>query len=74
MRKITILLLSFLISTITYSQDVNNNVRYIPESQVPQSVLDRQGDLFPTNFVSEWQVQEMDGMQDAQNIGSYEKH
>ena len=69
MRKITILLLSFLISTITYSQDVNNNVRYIPESQVPQSVLDRQGELFPTNFVSEWQVQEMDGMQDAQNIG-----
>lgn len=68
MRNIFTLLISILISIGIYAQDVNDNVRYIPESQVPQSVLDRQGELFPTNFVSEWQVQEMDGMQDAQNI------
>ena len=68
MRNIFTLLISILISIGIYAQDVNNNVRYIPESHVPQSVLDRQGELFPTNFVSEWQVQEMDGMQDAQNI------
>ena len=68
MRNIFMLLISILISIGIYAQDVNDNVRYIPESQVPQSVLDRQGELFPTNFVSEWQVQDMDGMQDAQNI------
>jgi hypothetical protein len=68
MRNIFTLLISILISIGIYAQDVNDNVRYIPESQVPQSVLDRQGELFPTNFVSEWQVQEMDGMQDTQNI------
>ncbi|QQX75920.1 MULTISPECIES: hypothetical protein [Aequorivita] len=68
MRNIFSLLISILISIGIYAQDVNDNVRYIPESQVPPPVLDRQGELFPTNFVSEWQVQEMDGMQDAQNI------
>ena len=68
MRKIFTLLLSIIFTTFVNSQDVNDNVRFIPQSQVPQSVLDRQEELFPTNFISEWQVQEMDGMQDAQNI------
>ncbi len=68
MRKITILVFSLLICFITYSQDVNNNVHYVAQSEVPQPVLDRQEALFPTNFVSEWQVQEMDGMQNAENI------
>ena len=68
MRNIFTLLLSIIFTTVVTSQDVNDNIRFIPQSQVPQHVLDRQETLFPTNFVSEWRVQEMDGMQDAPNL------
>jgi hypothetical protein len=68
MRNIFTLLLITIITTIVYSQDVNDNVRFIPQSEVPKAVVDHQEELFPTNFVSEWQVQEVDGMQDAGNI------
>ncbi len=68
MRNIFTLLLSILFIAFTYAQDVNDNVRFIPQSEVPKAVLERQEALFPTNFISEWQVQEIDGMQNASNI------
>jgi len=61
-------LFGILLTTLIYAQDVNDNTRFVPQSEVPQLVLDRQHALFPSNFVSEWQVQEMDGMQNARNI------
>lgn len=68
MRNTFTLFLSIILTATFYAQDVNDNVRFIPQSEVPKVVLDRQNALFPTNFVSEWQVQEMDGMQNASNI------
>jgi len=68
MRNITTLLLCIIFTTVFYSQDVNDNIRFVSQSQVPQPVVDRQKSLFPTNFVSEWEVQQMDGMQDAHTL------
>ncbi len=68
MRNTFIILLSIIFTATVFSQDVNDNVRFIPQSQVPKVVVDHQNNLFPTNFVSEWQVQEIDGMQNASNI------
>lgn len=68
MRNIFTLLFSIFLTTIVYPQAVNDNISFISQSKVPPVVLERQETLFPTNFVSEWQVQEIDGMQDAQNI------
>ncbi len=68
MKTTLTLLLSILFIAFTYAQDVNDNVRFIPQSEVPKVVLERQETLFPTNFISEWQVQEIDGMQNSSNI------
>ncbi len=68
MRNTFTILLSIILTATVYSQDVNDNVRFIPQSEVPKLVLERQDALFPTNFISEWQVQELDGMQNASNI------
>ncbi len=68
MRTIFTLMLGIFTFISTVGQDVNDEVRFIPQSQVPPAVIDRQQELFPTNYISEWQVQEMNGMQDAQHI------
>ncbi|MCZ4319346.1 hypothetical protein O4H26_10110 [Aequorivita viscosa] len=73
MRNIFTLVLGLIFSISIYAQDVNDNVLFIPQSEVPKMVLDRQEALYPTNFVSQWQVQEIDGMQDAPNILYYAK-
>lgn len=68
MRNIFTLLLSIIFTTVVFSQDVTGDTHFVPQSQVPKAVLDRQKSLFPTNYISEWQVQETNGMQDAQNL------
>ncbi len=68
MRTIFTLLLGLCTILSSFAQDVNDRVRFIPQSQVPAAVIERQAELFPTNYVSEWQVQEMNGMQNAKNI------
>ncbi|MDN3724022.1 hypothetical protein QRD02_06480 [Aequorivita sp. SDUM287046] len=68
MRKIYTLLLFLLFSAVLPAQNVKNNTQFIPQSEVPLPVLERQKSVFPTNFVSEWQVQKINEMQDAPNL------
>lgn len=68
MRKFFTLLSFIAFSAITYAQELSNNVHFIPQADVPRLVLERQQDLFPTNYVSQWQVQEIDALQDGSNI------
>jgi|GEM_PF-853174 len=41
----------------TKAQDVNLDQPTIAESEVPQAVLSNQDTLFPSGFISEWQLQ-----------------
>lgn len=59
MKSTFTLLLSILFIAFKYAQDVNDTVRLIPQSEIPKAVLESQETLFSTNFISEWQVQEM---------------
>lgn len=64
----TLLLLCGFTLSSAFSQVVNSNTHFISESEVPKPVIQIQKELFPTNFVSEWNVQKFDKMQDASNI------
>ncbi|MAP80926.1 MAG: hypothetical protein CL526_07535 [Aequorivita sp.] len=68
MRKIFTIVFSLFFTGVTLGQDVNDTTRFIPESEVPKVILNQQDILYPSNFVSEWEVQELDGMHDAPNI------
>lgn len=64
----TLFLLNTLILFSANAQDLNTSKHFIAESKVPQAVILKQRELFPSNFVTEWEVQELNKMQDAPNI------
>lgn len=69
MKSIFTLLLVLTLNLFSvYAQDVNTSKHFISESKVPQAVIMKQSELFPTNFVTEWEVQELNEMQDAPDI------
>lgn len=69
MKSISTLFLFFTLTLFSaYAQHANTSKHFISESQVPQAVIMKQSELFPTNFVAEWEVQELNEMQDAPDI------
>ncbi|WP_339697401.1 hypothetical protein [uncultured Marixanthomonas sp.] len=58
MKNSTLLILALLlIPLFTNAQDANLDQPTIAESDVPQEVLTNQDTLFPSGFISEWQLQ-----------------
>ncbi len=69
MRTIfTLLLVIYFTHPPIYSQNIKGRLQFVPESEVPITVVSQQERLFPTNYVYEWQVQEMDRMQNAPTL------
>lgn len=55
---LTLVVFLILVPTIGWAQDVEIVRPTIPESEVPQVVLDNHSYFFPTAFIKEWQKQE----------------
>ena len=52
------------------AQNVNKNIRFVPESEVPAPVLENQKMFFPGSFVTAWQLHQLDQL-DRQNRVRY---
>lgn len=64
----SLFLLCGLNAHFAFSQNLNHNIHGISQSEVPKPIIKQQEKLFTTNFISKWQVQEIDGMEDAPNM------
>ncbi len=66
MKNITFLfILCLLLPFAVSAQRLTKNIQFIPESEVPAVVIQRQRELFPSDIVSQWQVQRTTGVNTA---------